>query len=680
MKKEWILLLLLVPLSFLLFFLPTKEERQKKITINDTFRTLLGSQTQYWNYMSEEGMFNDIELFEAVYEKNKRIQFEAGQDFKIPKVIHFIWLGPKNFPRESIENVRSWAAYHPDWTIKFWTDRQRIAPVPQMEVHHVEDFPFLQLKKEFHEAKNWAEKSDILRYEILYQEGGVYVDHDAGCLKAFHNLHRGYDFYACLELPHPAFDDHVITAGIGIIGARPAHPILERSIQLVHHRWTKVTEKFRMDDPDTRKDRVIHRTYMALTYALKKNLDLPGNTDIVFPASYFYGKGNLPTLYSTHGYGSSWHEGTQTPEWLAKRIDALRVKHRMLFRLVSILLIFVLVAAVLLLKGPRSLLLLFLCLTFTACEEAKPDFEAEMEAFPGIEAQRDLQTLELYRALFCNNVALIPQSKPIPSILHFIWLGPRALDKWQIHNLSTWIFENPEFTVKLWTDRPRKAPLPGIEMCDINEYAFELLTHCYQEANTYREKADIARFEILYREGGVAIDMPYCARRTIAPLVGSYDFFAAVHLPYLPTTMQQITVCPDLMGAQKNHPILKKTMENILRAWDPVGASFPQENKEALIYRTSHRIFLPLHEALAEDLPKSKLRNIILPNTYFTEKYATTELNWLDGSSKYERTVRRHLDNLIMRDRQLIVVVSLLILINILLIIKLCFPMKNSQD
>lgn len=37
-------------------------------------------------------------------------------------------------------------------------------------------------------AKNYGEKSDILRYEILCQFGGIYVDCDFECLKSFDGL------------------------------------------------------------------------------------------------------------------------------------------------------------------------------------------------------------------------------------------------------------------------------------------------------------------------------------------------------------------------------------------------------------------------------------------------------------------------------------------------------------
>src|SRR4029078_2446346 len=102
--------------------------------------------------------------------------FTRQGPYKIPPTVHFIWLGPKHFPPESVDNVRMWIAKNPGWKVKFWTDRKREAPCQGMEIAYVADFAFHCLEKCYRDSENWGEKSDILRYEILFQEGGVYVD------------------------------------------------------------------------------------------------------------------------------------------------------------------------------------------------------------------------------------------------------------------------------------------------------------------------------------------------------------------------------------------------------------------------------------------------------------------------------------------------------------------------
>ena len=52
----------------------------------------------------------------------------------VPKIIHFIWIGPRAFPKNSIDNLKSWKQYHPHWKFYFWTDsKDRPLPMSGME-------------------------------------------------------------------------------------------------------------------------------------------------------------------------------------------------------------------------------------------------------------------------------------------------------------------------------------------------------------------------------------------------------------------------------------------------------------------------------------------------------------------------------------------------------------------
>ena len=77
-----------------------------------------------------------------------------------PKVIHQIWFGP-NRP---VRLMDTWKAKHPDWEYKLWT-------VPPT------GYPL-----------SFSGLSDVLRYQILYEYGGVYIDADSECLKPIDDL------------------------------------------------------------------------------------------------------------------------------------------------------------------------------------------------------------------------------------------------------------------------------------------------------------------------------------------------------------------------------------------------------------------------------------------------------------------------------------------------------------
>lgn len=134
---------------------------------------------------------------------------------KIPKIIHQIWLGSP-FPEKYLAFQRSWIKHHPDWEYRLWTDKS----LNHFELHN---------QSLFDSAVNWGEKSDILRYEILYQFGGVYVDTDFECLKSLEPFHHLVDFYTGLfNLDRKWLFPRL---GNGIIGACPGHPILKACIE-----------------------------------------------------------------------------------------------------------------------------------------------------------------------------------------------------------------------------------------------------------------------------------------------------------------------------------------------------------------------------------------------------------------------------------------------------------------
>lgn len=275
----------------------------------DDFDKLMGKQTQHWEHAHDPLSAGMLEQFRSLYNKNKNLRFITAPETKIPKIVHFIWLGPRQFPPESVENVRNWIAKNPDWKLKFWTDRDRPAPCNGMETIILRDYPFPHLGKCYEASDNWGEKSDILRYEILYQEGGVYVDHDANCLQPFHGLHAGYDLYCCLEAPHPPVAGFNITLGIGVIGSRPGHPVIKQVIDRIASSWDELAQKYPGNDGFSRTQIVMERTYLALTQVIREGIDQNGNVDIVLPAAYFFAKPGIAPLYSKHFFGNSWAEG-----------------------------------------------------------------------------------------------------------------------------------------------------------------------------------------------------------------------------------------------------------------------------------------------------------------------------------------------------------------------------------
>ena len=303
------------------------------------FDGMMGSSTPHWKHVAGDKDFELLERSKALFQKQKMAQYTEKGGYKIPPVVHFIWLGSRPFPPESVENVRSWIAAHPAWTVKFWTDRDRDAPCEGMEKNLVKDFHFLKLGRCFAESQNWGEKSDLLRYEILFQQGGIYVDHDVECLRSFNSMHRGYDFFCALETPHEPFVGRGVTCGNGIFGSRPRHPVMAQAIDLILERWNALGEKFRGKDAYSRTEVVMQRTYIAMTEAVEKAIDREGNVDVIFPAAYFFAKSGIRSIYANHLFAGAWDESkvkkTEEGRDKERSLGKIRRKNRNIFLLLA---------------------------------------------------------------------------------------------------------------------------------------------------------------------------------------------------------------------------------------------------------------------------------------------------------------------------------------------------------
>jgi mannosyltransferase OCH1-like enzyme len=88
----------------------------------------------------------------------------------IPKIIHQIWVGPNKIPEKSINFIEGIKKLHPDYEYRLWTDSD-LTPENFSNLQYINSTPV------------YAQKADIMRYEILYKYGGIYLDIDFEILK-----------------------------------------------------------------------------------------------------------------------------------------------------------------------------------------------------------------------------------------------------------------------------------------------------------------------------------------------------------------------------------------------------------------------------------------------------------------------------------------------------------------
>ncbi len=94
---------------------------------------------------------------------------------KIPKIIHKIWVGDKPAPTRWIN---TWVEKHPDWEHILW-DNDKVYSRKWINEKHIGQYT---------EEGLWHGVADIIRYEILYEYGGIVSGADSICINPIDEL------------------------------------------------------------------------------------------------------------------------------------------------------------------------------------------------------------------------------------------------------------------------------------------------------------------------------------------------------------------------------------------------------------------------------------------------------------------------------------------------------------
>jgi hypothetical protein len=133
------------------------------------------------------------------------VQPDFVEDWKrqqqIPKIIHQVWIGDAPPPAGLME---TWRQKNPSWEYRLssnmtgWENQEVIDAIP--ELHG---------------------KADVMRYELLWRDGGVFIDADSECVRPLDDFLLEHPVWASWE---NAKTRPGIVAN-GYLGARPGHPM-----------------------------------------------------------------------------------------------------------------------------------------------------------------------------------------------------------------------------------------------------------------------------------------------------------------------------------------------------------------------------------------------------------------------------------------------------------------------
>jgi hypothetical protein len=290
---------------------------------NMSFMKLMGKGKRCWKYINTNEDLKNLKEFADLFDDRKKKL--PGNTLLIPEIIHFIWLGPKEYPERSKRYLKSFYEKHPGWKIIVWSDREREFSLKQIEIKRVDEILLREFKALYEDSDNYGEKSDIVRLLVLYEFGGVYVDHDMECRVSFRDFHRTYPFYGGLLTPgNPVIHRSAIVRN-SVIGACRGNQILWDALKKAEANWDNIKLLYPGADVDSVKKRVTLRVFKAFHDAVLEAIKKPDFEGIIFPAGYFNEIERSYGIYAKEDMDGSWYaeEMNHHEKYLTQRVHLL---------------------------------------------------------------------------------------------------------------------------------------------------------------------------------------------------------------------------------------------------------------------------------------------------------------------------------------------------------------------
>ncbi len=104
----------------------------------------------------------------------------------IPKIIHYCWFGKGLMPQSQRDCIKSWEKLMPDYKIMRWDESTW-------------DYNQYSASKYAYKVKKYALVSDVCRYNVLAEYGGIYLDSDVEAFQRFDAFLDAH-FFSAIEL------------------------------------------------------------------------------------------------------------------------------------------------------------------------------------------------------------------------------------------------------------------------------------------------------------------------------------------------------------------------------------------------------------------------------------------------------------------------------------------------
>lgn len=210
----------------------------------------------------------------------------------IPKKIHYCWFGANPLPKEAKKCIDSWKKYCPDYEIIEWNESNY-------------DLNKNEYVKYTYENKKFAFLTDYVRLDIIYNEGGIYLDTDVELLKPLDDLLDCNGYIGMEQVG-------MINTGQGF-GAIKGHPFIKENKEYYENNNFFYNGEFKQVIC------VKITTNILNMYGLEKINEKQKVYDMdIYPVEFFcplkMGTNKLlitDNTYSIHHFNASWYTGSK---------------------------------------------------------------------------------------------------------------------------------------------------------------------------------------------------------------------------------------------------------------------------------------------------------------------------------------------------------------------------------
>jgi len=517
-------------------------------------------------YIVEELLSENIKMFREHYNAKKPSKMHYYDAPLIPKIMHHIWFNGE-IPPLYQNYLNECKKLHPDWEFKIWNEKN----IKELS---------LENQDLYDKTRNYAGRSDIVRYEILYRFGGVYRDMDVKCFNPIDDLNHKYNFFISIDPPSELFEGNFfktksshsfIPLNNGIIGTSPKHPILKTTLDIIRRDFDNLMDKFDnvpskyIHDTDSIHAFAVKSTMMPITASFIQHASLD-DKNIALPPTYFF------SLLDRHyAWPKSWRGRIKglIPDFFPLAFHYLRPESLMFHNIKHF-------------KREMDYVK-FNDGNFMGSKQIKK-FVKQLE--PSMIVRMRLFK-DVYDEKVTSGQIILNKKSRTPQIIHFVIFNEQELSVLE-KNLPTWKMLNGDFDIQIWDKEKIKGNFEDVEL----------------NLSTPENMRFYLGLRILEKLGGTYANYKAKPYQPIFELNNQFNFYAGL-MPIV-QEKQKVILSRKMLGTSKEHPIISKALKQIT-----LKDNTSLDNlDEILVSETYKGIYFDG-------------KNVVLPATYFepVDKY-----------------------------------------------------------